>query len=57
MRKKHWFQYVSAGVFAFFFSIMVYVTYIAFTRHSGVTNLDMAKIQKIRYDAGLRRLD
>lgn len=55
VRKMHWFQYVSAGVFLFFFSIMIYVTYTAFTRTSGGTHLDMVKIQKIRYDAELNR--
>lgn len=52
----HWFQYLSCGVLAFFFSIMFYVAFIAFTRSSGSTNLDMAKIQKMRYDAEQNQL-
>jgi hypothetical protein len=50
-KKKHWFHFASSSVFILFLSIMVYVTYVAFSRHSGSTNLDIAKIQKIRYDA------
>jgi len=55
-KPRHWFQFTSIGVFIFFLSIMVYVTYVAFTRDSGVAKLDVAKIQKLRYDAGINRL-
>ena len=51
MRQWHWFQFVSNGILALFLGIMIYVIGIAYTRHSGSTGLDMAKIQKIRYDA------
>lgn len=51
MRKWHWFQFVSNGILVLFLSILIYVVTIAFTRHSGSTGLDMATIQKIRYDA------
>lgn len=54
--RKHWFQFVSMGVFIFFCSIMGYVAYKAFTGHSGVTKLDIAKIQKVRYDAEQKRI-
>lgn len=47
----HWFQFVSTGVVVLFFSIMLYVIGIAYTRRSGSTGLDMATIQKARYDA------
>lgn len=51
MRRWHWFQFVSNGFLALFLGILVYVVIIAFTRHSGSTGLDVATIQKIRYDA------
>lgn len=47
----HWFQYLAAGIIFTFFVLMIYVSYISFSRHSGVTKLDMAKIQKMRYEA------
>ena len=51
MRQWHWFQFVSNGILTLFLGIMLYVIVIAYTRHSGSTGLDMATIQKIRYDA------
>lgn len=51
MRRWHWFQFVSNGILALFLSILLYVVIIAYTRHSGSTGLDVATIQKIRYDA------
>ncbi len=50
-KPKHWFQFVSAAVFVFFMSIMIYAAYIAFERKSGMTQLDVTKIQKLRYEA------
>ncbi len=50
MRRLHWFQLVSHGVLALFLGIILYVISIAYTRRSGFTGLDMATIQKIRYD-------
>jgi hypothetical protein len=50
IKKRHWFQYVAAGVLTLFFGIMTFVTYIAFTRTPGSTGMDMSKIQKTRYD-------
>ena len=50
MRHWHWFQFVSNGILALFLSIMLYVIVIAYTRNSGSTGLDMAAIQKMRYD-------
>ncbi len=51
MKKWHWFQFVSAGFCFIFFSILFYVATIAFMRPSGSTGLDVASIQKIRYEA------
>lgn len=51
MRHWHWFQFVSSGFLALFLGILLYVVCVAFTRHSGSTGLDVATIQKIRYDA------
>lgn len=49
-RRLHWFQLVSHGILALFLGIIFYVICIAYTRSSGFTGLDMAAIQKIRYD-------
>jgi hypothetical protein len=51
MRHRHWFQFVGSGILALFLGFIIYVTAVAYTRHSGSTGLDMATIQKIRYDA------
>jgi hypothetical protein len=51
MRHWHWFQFVSHGVLALFLGILLYVVIIAYMRHSGSTGLDMATIQKMRYEA------
>ncbi len=51
MRRWHWFQFASNGILALFLSLLLYVVIIAYTRHSGSTGLDVATIQKIRYDA------
>lgn len=51
MRHWHWFRFVSKGIVALFFGIMIYVLFIAFTRQSGSTGLDMAGVQKMRYES------
>ncbi len=51
MRHWHWFQFISNGILGLFMGILVYVIWIAYARHSGSTGLDMATIQKIRYDS------
>lgn len=55
--KRHWFQTISWLLFFFFLSIMIVVAYIAFSRKSGVTSLNVAKIQKLRYDAHAKQND
>lgn len=42
-------QKVAAAVFIFFMGVMIAATIIAYGRTSGVTSLDMTKIQKLRY--------
>lgn len=51
MGRWHWFQFVSGGILTLFLSILVYVVVISYTRRSGSTGLDVATIQKIRYEA------
>lgn len=51
MQQRHWFQFISIGILALFLSILVYVVSIAYMRHSGSTGMDVATIQKIRYEA------
>jgi hypothetical protein len=51
MHRSLRFQVISYGILALFTGLMIYVTYIAFTRISGSTGLDMARIQKVRYDS------
>lgn len=53
LRMGKWDQYhvIHYGVLALFMGIMVYVTFLAYSRHSGFTGLDMVKIQQMRYEA------
>lgn len=51
MRHWHWFQIVSSSILVLFLSILAYVVVVAYTRRSGSTGLDIAMIQKIRYEA------
>ncbi len=48
---RHWFQFVSNGILFLFLGILSYVVVVAYMRHSGSTGLDVATIQKIRYEA------
>jgi hypothetical protein len=51
MQKRwHWFLFVSYGILFIFLGVMTYVTYVCFSRKSGSTGLDMAKVQQIRYE-------
>lgn len=51
MLSRHWIYFVSNGVLALFLGIIVYVIFTAYGRSSGSTGLDMAKIQKMRFEA------
>lgn len=51
MFRRHWFHFVSYSVLALFLGIMLYVIAIAYLRISGSTGLDMATMQKMRYDS------
>ncbi|WP_059062132.1 hypothetical protein [Candidatus Protochlamydia naegleriophila] len=48
---QHHYWFICHGILALFTGLMLYVTYVAFSRHSGSTGLDMAHIQKVRYEA------
>lgn len=52
--RKYGFLYLSYGILALFMGIIVYVITVAYMRHSGTTGMDMAAIQKMRYDAVLK---
>lgn len=54
MMRRYGYLYLSQGILALFMGIIVYVIVIAYTRHSGSTGLDMAAIQKLRYETVLR---
>jgi hypothetical protein len=47
--KIDWFPWIYNAVLALFMGMLVYVTFIAYARDSGSAGLDMAKIQKTRY--------
>ena len=51
-QKFRLFHKVAMGVMCLFFGLMIYVTYIAYSRgYSGTTKMDMSKVQQIRYNA------
>lgn len=43
------FQHAAVAIFVFFMGMMVLVTIVAHARRSGVTGLDMGKVQLLRY--------
>lgn len=43
------FQHAVIAIFVFFMGMMVLVTIVAHARRSGVTGLDMGKVQLLRY--------
>lgn len=45
------FQLSAIAIVATFMLLMVFVTFVAYTRRSGQTGLDMGKIQKMRYES------
>ncbi len=55
MQRLHGFSLILNGILALFMSIMIYVTYLAYTRTSGSTGQDAVQIQKIRHNALLSK--
>lgn len=56
MMPKKLFQKAALSILIFFMSLMLFVTILAHTRrHSGVTGLDMGKIQQMRYEQSLKQ--
>ena len=51
-----WFQKVATGVFCLFIGLLILVVVVAYSRPSGSTGMDMAKVQKIRYDSDTRQI-
>lgn len=43
------FQHTAIAIFVFFMGMMVLVTIVSHSRRSGVTGLDMGKVQLLRY--------
>jgi hypothetical protein len=43
------FQHTAVAIFVFFMGMMVLVTIVTHARRSGVTGLDMGKVQQLRY--------
>ncbi len=50
LKKMKLFQKVVIAIFCVFMSLMVFVVVIAYTHRSGITGLDMAKVQQMRYE-------
>jgi hypothetical protein len=48
--KNKWFQKVVVGITCLFFGMLILVTVVAYSRPSGSTGLDMAKVQMMRYE-------
>lgn len=51
MKKHHWFHFTFRGILLLFFGIMGYVTFVAYSRSSGSTGIDMSTVQQIRVKA------
>lgn len=51
IRRLKLFQKMATAIFLFFMGLMLLVSIVAFTRRSGHTGLDMAKVQKMRYES------
>lgn len=48
LSKSRWFQKAYIGIFCLFMGMIVLVIAVAYSRRSGNSGLDMAKIQQIR---------
>lgn len=51
------FQKIATSIFIFFMGLMVLVTIVAHARRSGSTGIDMGKVQIIRYQENLKKLE
>lgn len=45
------FQAAAIGIFAVFMGVMVVVTFVAYSRPSGRSTVNMARIQQMRYES------
>lgn len=52
--QKLFFLYFSYFVLALFMGIIICVTTLAYSRRSGTTGMDMASIQKVRYETAMK---
>lgn len=50
-KRRHWFQYASVGFLFLFLGMLCLTIVVAYSRRSGSTGMDVATIQKIRYEA------
>jgi len=50
------FKSVAIAIFSTFMGLMLFVTIVAYVKPSGRTGLDMAKVQKLRYDNNVKRI-
>lgn len=48
---EHMFRLIAFFLFSVFMTVMIFVTFIAFTRHSGITGIDVAKMHLLRVQA------
>lgn len=55
MKKLTFFQFYTLFVLCLFFGIMAVVTVTAYSRKSGGTGLNMAKVQQIRFEASAQK--
>lgn len=50
------FKAVAIAIFSTFMGLMLFVTIVAYVKTSGRTGLDMAKVQKMRYEHNVKRM-
>lgn len=50
------FQKAATGIMILFFGLMLLVSVVAFTRRSGGTGMDMAQVQKMRYESNQKQI-
>ncbi len=54
MIKFKWFRAVATGILILYMGMMLLTVILAYSRQSGSTGLDMAKIQQIRFDVSYK---